>query len=202
MDSHSSFCKKIKVRTGCNENTVISEGPSTSGECVYVCVCVCVCFFRTLQSENHKITDAFVHTDHLLPLPSLPAPPQSQPQPTPLEPTPPFPSSSTLSTPTGPPSLPLLLAFPAHGTSINIIQKIGTNYSTFGILLLNDLTGEVLNGLRHDHPSNVEDITMAIFMRWLQGKSNTPVTWNSLVNVLRKSELHILADQINACHLD
>jgi hypothetical protein len=88
------------------------------------------------------------------------------------------------------------LAFPAHGTSINIIQKIGTNYPTFGTFLLNDLTGEVVDGLRQEYLANAENITTAILKRWLQGRSIIPVSWSALVNVLRRSNLHALADQI------
>ena len=34
MTSDASFppCKRVNVETGCNENTVMREGPSTSGK--------------------------------------------------------------------------------------------------------------------------------------------------------------------------
>ena len=139
----------------------------------------------------------------------------SQPQPTHLVPSPSpqptgplgmiCPTFSVMSSPhlhplhpTGPPSLPLLLAFPAHGTSINIIQKIGTNYPTFGTFLLNDLTGEVVDGLRQEYLANAENINRALFQKWLRGTSCIPISWSALVNVLRQSNLHALADQIEA----
>ena len=79
---------------------------------------------------------------------------------------------------------------------INIIQRIGTNYPTLGTFLLNDGTGQLVDALNQE--AKAEDITKAIFTKWLKRVGRTPVSWSTLVSVLRESSLHVLADEIIA----
>ena len=66
---------------------------------------------------------------------------------------------------------------------MNIAQQIGVNYSKFGILLLNDHNGAIVKALEKEYHCNAEDINIAIFRKWLEGKS---VVWSTLVATLQK----------------
>eukprot|EP00731_Ephydatia_muelleri_P005504 Em0002g1680a len=100
--------------------------------------------------------------------------------------------------PLGEPSIALLMALPSRVATINVIQRIGVNYSTFGIFLLNDDNGTLVDALKSQHLLNAENITTAILQRWLEGKGKTPVSWATLIGALRQATLNTLADQIEA----
>ena len=56
-----------------------------------------------------------------------------------------------------------------------------------------------MDAIRLEHHLNAENIITTMLKRWLQGKTTIPVTWCALVDVLRKSNLNVLADQIQRC---
>ena len=88
------------------------------------------------------------------------------------------------------PTLPELLR-------LKVPQQVGANYSTFGILLLNDETGSRVDAIEDEYRGKPEKITRKILQEWLEGKG-LPRTWESLVQTLRETELSDLADQIAA----
>ena len=95
------------------------------------------------------------------------------------------------------PTLPELLKFTCtYGRVINIPQEIGIKYLQFGILLLEDSTGSRLKMIAHKHRENAEQINMEIFQEWLIGRGKQPVTWATLVEVLRDIGLSVLAGDI------
>ena len=79
--------------------------------------------------------------------------------------------------------MPELLSFSAK--KLNIAIKVGVSYLKFGIFLLNDTNGDIVKALEMEHRGNAEQINMAILQQWLQGKGVKPVTWSTLVSVLR-----------------
>ena len=80
--------------------------------------------------------------------------------------------------------MPELLSYSAEKQ--NIVIRVGAKYSCFGIFLLEDKTGAIVEALEIEHLKNAERINMAILQRWLQGKGMKPVTWSALIEVLRK----------------
>ena len=88
------------------------------------------------------------------------------------------------------PSLPELLRLRAP-------QQVSANYSTFGIFLLNDQTGSQIHSFKRECQGDAEVVMLRILQEWLEGKG-LPVTWESLVQVLRDTGLSVLADQIQA----
>ena len=72
-----------------------------------------------------------------------------------------------------------------------------TNYATFGILLLNDEIGVIVAGIAREHRGNTDDINLAILKRWLIGQGRQPVTWRTLIKVLRDANMTVLADDIS-----
>ena len=68
----------------------------------------------------------------------------------------------------------------------------------FGLLLLDDKKGKKVQGIVYKHGRDVEQINMEILQRWIGGEGKQPVTWGTLVEVLRDVELTALADDIAA----
>ena len=99
----------------------------------------------------------------------------------------------------GKPTLPLLLKFPPlcskSNYCINIPLRIGQNYWYFGILLLQDDTGNMVETLEHECQKNVEMINLKILKKWING-IGLPVSWDVLIEVLHDIELHRLANDI------
>ena len=80
---------------------------------------------------------------------------------------------------------------------VHIIERIGVDYRDIGIELLNDIHGTILPTIEKDQLGKTGAIMAEIFRRWLAGKGRQPVTWQTLVDVLRDTaKLHSLADDI------
>ena len=86
-----------------------------------------------------------------------------------------------------------------NGVSIPIKQKIGSYYEELGYDLLKDDDGAITNQIIEEYHSNGPRIVGKIFQRWLQGQGKHPVTWRTLIEVLRNIELSVLAMDIESC---
>ena len=78
------------------------------------------------------------------------------------------------------------------------MKEIGTHYNMFGVLLLSDESGATISALEQQHQSRATSINFEILQQWLEGSGKRPVTWETLVKVLRQIELNILADKIES----
>ena len=97
------------------------------------------------------------------------------------------------------PTLPELIKFTCtDGKVISIPVEIGNKYSQFGIFLLNDDTGSKVMSMASRHHDNAERINTEILHEWLIGSGKKPVSWTTLVKVLRDVGLSTLADEIAA----
>jgi len=92
------------------------------------------------------------------------------------------------------PTLPQLL----NTRYVKIVTEIGAKYETFGVLLLNDQTGTKITAIEHKRSNNAELINIDILKEWLQGNGKKPVTWQTLVDVLKDIGLFVLAKDIEA----
>ena len=81
---------------------------------------------------------------------------------------------------------------------VNIPVEIATKYVQFGTFLLVDRTGSRLKIMAHKHLNDAERINTEILQEWLTGRGMQPVTWATLVEVLRDIELSTLAGEIEA----
>ena len=77
-------------------------------------------------------------------------------------------------------------------------MKIAADYAQFGTFLLDDRSGIIVKTLAHKHHYDTEEINKEILKEWLTGRGKQPVTWATLVNVLRDIKLSSLADDIEA----
>ena len=87
------------------------------------------------------------------------------------------------------PTLPELLR-------LKIPLRVGSNYSTFGIFLLDDATGGRIQTLKKQCLGIADDVMLCILQEWLEGKGLKPVSWETLVKTLRDTGLSALADEI------
>ena len=98
------------------------------------------------------------------------------------------------------PTLPKLLKFPPKCSSpqcINIASRIGNKYWKFGILLLDDDFGHVVDAIVHEHQEDTEQITLKILQLWINGAGLQPVSWTTLILVLHDVQLNELAKDIS-----
>ena len=97
------------------------------------------------------------------------------------------------------PSIQELLRFTrANGRVINIPVEIGCKYVQCGTFLLNDRTGSRVKIIAHKYLNDGELINTEILQQWLIGGGKQPVTWATLVEVLRDVGLSTLAYEIEA----
>ena len=97
------------------------------------------------------------------------------------------------------PSLPKLLKFSTFtGDIINITSKVGSEYEDFGIFLLNDMDGEIVDEITKNH-STPEKRVKEILKHWIRGKGKEPrpVSWETLIDALNASGLTELASCID-----
>ena len=97
-----------------------------------------------------------------------------------------------------PPKLPILRHFPVKDGSVDIAEKIGTDYKHFGTLLLNDNDGSKVNNIEMSKRGDPVGITAEILEQWLQGRGRMPVTWQTLIKCLRDMKKIVLADAIES----
>ena len=79
---------------------------------------------------------------------------------------------------------------------INIPQEIGTSYRQFGIFLLNDPNGTRTRNIEHNNREYAEKINTEILTEWATGNGKKPVSWETLVEVLRDIGFGTLASEI------
>ena len=82
--------------------------------------------------------------------------------------------------------------------SVDVAEKIGTNYKHFGTQLLNDNDGSKVNNIEMSKRPDPVGITAEILEQWLQGRGRMPVTWQTLIKCLRDIKMIVLADDIES----
>ena len=96
------------------------------------------------------------------------------------------------------PTLPDLMCFPNGAEEVDIIAELAPNYPDFGTLVLNDKTGSIIDSIEIQCRENPYRITRQILKRWIQGHGRGPVTYVTLVKILRKTGLNVLAKTIES----
>ena len=95
------------------------------------------------------------------------------------------------------PQLQLLeLSANQDGEDLRIVQDIGTHYLNFGTRLLNDEQGSQVKSLEHQFQRDCNAINWNILQAWISGKGRKPISWKTLVTVLREIQLEVLAQKI------
>ena len=92
------------------------------------------------------------------------------------------------------PNLVELITFPGKSKEINIPEQ-STNYTSFGILLLNDSNAAQVKTIETKY-HDTQEINLEMLQQWIEGSGKQPVTWRTLVDVLCKIGLTTLADDL------
>ena len=82
------------------------------------------------------------------------------------------------------------------GETINILEKIGDDYSLFGIRLLNDGQANIMAEIEDNCRGEAMAIKIKIIRRWIRGTGRKPISWETLACVLESMELVDLARDI------
>ena len=94
-----------------------------------------------------------------------------------------------------------ILCFPFQDSKVNLAREIGIKYFDFGTLLLEDETGAHISALELQHHMNVQSINRHIFQEWFSGDGRQPVSWKTLISVLKDIGLVQLAKSIRDAKL-
>ena len=81
---------------------------------------------------------------------------------------------------------------------INILIKIGADYHQFGLKLLADNDGNIMDDIIENFNGNSGKIKRQIVIDWVngKGKGKKPITWETLAEVVSKMGLAVLAKDI------
>ena len=93
------------------------------------------------------------------------------------------------------------IKFQGLGRTINIPQEIGSKSCNFGLLLLDDPHGTRVHNIEHNY-REIERINTEILREWVTGRGKKPVSWETLIEVLRDIELCTLASEIEQVKLN
>ena len=85
----------------------------------------------------------------------------------------------------------------ADSNKVNLAEKIGVKCHDFGVLLLDDSSGDVISSIEREHRGNAYGINLEVFKMWRRGTGKKPVTWDTLVAVLNDIGLNKLANDID-----
>ena len=95
------------------------------------------------------------------------------------------------------PTLVTLGAFKKRdGTTISILAKLGTDYTNFGIYLLNDGDGTVVEQIDNNHRGQAGPIMTDIARKWIRGQGKQPITWQTLLEVIHTMNLKTLETEL------
>ena len=96
------------------------------------------------------------------------------------------------------PTLRRLMRFPSNEGEVDIIGRVGRKYHNFGIFLLSDDDGSQIDTIESKFREDPYRINQEILKIWLQGRGEGPVTWTTLVKVLKTIGLGSLAQSIES----
>ena len=83
-------------------------------------------------------------------------------------------------------TLPLLLSLPlSPGKFVNLTQVVGDKCFAFGVHLLNDESGKLMQAIVADNQKQTEPIVTEIFIKWIAGVGKTK-TWGSLADAFER----------------
>lgn len=94
-------------------------------------------------------------------------------------------------------TLPKLISFKfQYGRPTNIARRIGSNWFTFGILLLDDNEGDIVTAISQQNHGNPERINLDILQTWIRGQGIRDRTWRGLLGALEEGGCNTLAEEM------
>ena len=81
--------------------------------------------------------------------------------------------------------MPELTALQGRTETINIVRRIGVQWTMVGTTLLDDKDGTIIPAIADQHGNNADRINMDILGRWIRGEGIPDHSWRGLLGVLR-----------------
>ena len=81
--------------------------------------------------------------------------------------------------------MPELTALQGRTETINIVRRIGVQWTMVGTTLLDDKDGTIIPAIADQHVNNADRINMDILGRWIRGEGKPDCSWQGLLGVLR-----------------
>ena len=79
---------------------------------------------------------------------------------------------------------------------LNIVQRTASHYAKLVMHLLCDVNGDTIASLELQFHHNPERIATDVYRNWISGTGRKPISWQTLIGVLRDIGLISLADEI------
>ena len=92
--------------------------------------------------------------------------------------------------------MPELTALQGRTETINIVRRIGVQWTMVGTTLLGDKDGAIIPAIAQQHGNNSELINMDILGRWIRGEGIPDRSWRGLLGVLRVHCCEALAQSV------
>ena len=73
---------------------------------------------------------------------------------------------------------------------------IGVDSYKLGLVLLEDDYGNKTDAIAAAHRHDPEMIAIKVFQKWINGDGKTPVTWTTLIQVLKDLKMNRLAETL------
>ena len=84
------------------------------------------------------------------------------------------------------------------GTKIEIIKTVAPKWMDIGDLLDFDAKGDTMNNIAASKGRNeVESCCRCMFQHWLDGNGVQPVSWATLLEILKDCHFNTLATEVN-----
>eukprot|EP00731_Ephydatia_muelleri_P033539 Em0032g1a len=79
---------------------------------------------------------------------------------------------------------------------VSIILRTSNCYTKLAMYLLNDDNCDIVDSLKEKCRGDPVEIVTAVYKKWINGAGRQPVTWQTLLDVLREIEQNSLAEDI------
>lgn len=79
-----------------------------------------------------------------------------------------------------------MISFKLPAGPTNIAKRIGTDWKTFGIALLDDEDGVIVQAIQQENLGHAERINLDILQKWIRGEGIRDRTWRGLLGALEK----------------
>jgi hypothetical protein len=77
---------------------------------------------------------------------------------------------------------------------VNVIEKVAPSLEKFALCL--EMEGSMIDIWKRNAPNQAEEATRKLFSHWLNGNGRQSITWKTLIQALRESDLPIIATQV------
>ncbi|KAL5475155.1 hypothetical protein EMCRGX_G027220 [Ephydatia muelleri] len=81
---------------------------------------------------------------------------------------------------------------------LNIVQRTAIHYAKLAMHLMDDVNLVITASLEMQFRHNPEIIAKEVYKKWISGTGRKPISWQTLVCVLRDIQLNSLAEEIEA----